>query len=90
MSDKKEELDNEYLEMALLLEGIYRKYGFDFRNYSDIHVRRRLTYRLSVSGLQNFSQILHRVIYDENFCKQILLDLSVNVTEMFRDPNFYK
>ncbi len=83
-------LDNEYLELELLLEGIYRKYGFDFRNYSSVHTKRRLAHRLAVTGLQNYTQILHRVIYDEDFFKQILLDLSINVTEMFRDPAFYK
>ncbi|MDC7231903.1 MAG: protein-glutamate O-methyltransferase CheR [Spirochaetales bacterium] len=85
----KEILDNEYLELELLLEGIYRKYGFDFRDYSGVHIKRRLNHRLSASGLQNFTQILHRIIYDEEFFKQILLDLSINVTEMYRDPQFY-
>ncbi|MDC7241836.1 MAG: protein-glutamate O-methyltransferase CheR [Spirochaetales bacterium] len=87
---KKEKiLDNEYLEMDLLLEGIYRKYGFDFREYSGVHLKRRLSHRLSVSGLKSFTQILHRVIYDEEFFKLVLLDLSINVTEMYRDPAFY-
>ena len=90
MSKQKSDIDNEYLELELLLEGIYRKYGFDFRDYSSVHIKRRLDHRLSVSGLRNFSEMLHRIIFDENFFKAVLLDLSINVTEMFRDPQFYK
>ncbi|MBI9108583.1 MAG: protein-glutamate O-methyltransferase CheR [Spirochaetales bacterium] len=90
MSTNKGEIDNEYLELELLMEGIYRKYGFDFRDYSSVHLKRRLDHRLAISGLKNFTQILHRIIYDEEFFKSILLDLSINVTEMFRDPPFYK
>ena len=83
------DIDNEYLELELLLEGIYRKYGFDFRDYSIVHIKRRLEHRLAVSGLKSFTQMLHRIIYDEEFLKVLLLDLSVNVTEMYRDPDFY-
>ncbi|NPD74427.1 protein-glutamate O-methyltransferase CheR [Oceanispirochaeta sp. M1] len=87
--ESKNAVDNEYLELELLLEGIFRKYGFDFREYSGAHIKRRLSHRLSAAGMQNFTQILHRIIYDEEFFKQILLDLSINVTEMYRDPTFY-
>lgn len=90
MNRHKSDIDNEYLEMELLLEGIYRKYGFDFREYSAVHIKRRLDHRLTVSGLKNFTELLHRIIYDEEFFKSVLLDLSINVTEMFRDPDFYK
>jgi len=89
MIEMKLDVDNEYLELELLLEGIFRKYGFDFREYSGAHIKRRLSHRLSAAGMQNFTQVLHRIIYDEEFFKQILLDLSINVTEMYRDPTFY-
>ena len=83
-------VENERLEIALLLEGIYRKYGYDFRNYAASHTKRRLEYRLEVAGLANYSEMLHRVIHDESFLNQILRDLSINVTEMFRDPQCYR
>lgn len=89
MIEIKHSIENEYLELDLLLEGIFRKYGFDFRDYSSVHIKRRLDHRLATAGMQNFTQILHRIIYDEDFFKQILLDLSINVTEMYRDPGFY-
>ena len=77
------------LEISLLLEAIFNKYGYDFRNYSKAHIKRRILHRLSISGLDNISAMTHKAIYDKNFASQILLDFSINVTEMFRDPDFY-
>ncbi len=84
------ELSDEQIEITLLLEAIYAKYGYDFRQYSMTHTRRRLEYRRAVEGIAHFSEMQHRVIYDPAFFDQLLLDLSINVTEMFRDPWFYK
>ncbi|MDF2154537.1 protein-glutamate O-methyltransferase CheR [Vibrio sp. CAU 1672] len=84
------EINDEQLEIQLFLEAIYRKYGYDFREYSVAHTRRRLEYRRAAEGMKNYSEMLHKVIYDPRFFEQILLDLSINVTEMFRDPWFYK
>ncbi|MCF8370074.1 MAG: protein-glutamate O-methyltransferase CheR [Bacteroidales bacterium] len=78
------------MEIDLLLEGIYHKYGYDFRNYGKAHIKRRLMHRLNVSGLSNFIEMLNKVMYDASFFDKLLLDLSINVTEMFRDPHFYK
>ncbi len=83
-------LANERLEIRLLLEAIYLKYGFDFRDYSSAHTKRRLENRLALSGLEDFGRMQHRLIHDEAFFNELLLDLSINVTEMFRDPWFYK
>lgn len=85
-----ENLDNEDIEIKLLLEGIFLKYGHDFRNYSKAHIKRRILRRLSISGLNSISEILYKVLYDRNFFEQLLMDFSINVTEMFRDPFFYK
>lgn len=84
------DLSNEQLEIQLLLEAIYRKYGYDFREYSLAHTKRRLEYRRAIEGMSNYSQMQHKVINDARFFDQMLLDLSINVTEMFRDPWFYK
>ena len=85
-----DQVDNERLEIELLLEAIHRKYGYDFRQYSCAHTRRRLEHRLNLEDMKSYSEIQHRVIYDETFFDKLLLDLSINVTEMFRDPWFYK
>lgn len=82
-------IENERLEIDLLLEAIFRKYGYDFRNYSSAHTKRRLKHRLTLSGMRCYSQMTHELIWNEDFFTDLLLDLSINVTEMFRDPWFY-
>lgn len=82
-------VDNERLEIQLLLEAIYQKYGYDFRDYSCAHTQRRLDHRRSLGNFSSYSEMMHKAIYDENFFNTLLLDLSINVTEMFRDPWFY-
>ena len=77
------------LEIRLLLEAIYSKYGYDFRNYGQAHIKRRILHRLSSSKLDNVSELQHKIIYDKDYLKVILEDLSITVTEMFRDPSFY-
>ena len=82
--------DTSDLEISLLLEAIYRKYGYDFREYSQAHIRRRITNRMSVSGFEDVSQMQSKVLNDETFASELLQDLSITVTEMFRDPVFYR
>jgi chemotaxis protein methyltransferase CheR len=86
MKDK----ENENIELQLLLEAIYLKYGYDFRKYSRASVKRRVLHRLSLSGLNNLSEMQHQLLHDVEFFETLLRDLSINVSEMFRDPSFYK
>lgn len=85
----KEKKTDELIETELLVEAIYQKYGYDFRNYGKAHLVRRVRHRLGMSDYKNISEMIHAVLYNESFFHQILLDLSINVTEMFRDPGFY-
>jgi len=78
------------LEISLLLEAIYQKYGYDFRQYSKAHINRRIASRMAMSGLEDVSQIQSKVLKDETFAYDLLQDLSITVTEMFRDKDFYK
>ena len=78
------------LEISLLLEAIYQKYGYDFRQYSEAHIRRRIMNRMAMSGLEGISQLQSMVLKDKTVASQLLQDLSITVTEMFRDPCFYK
>lgn len=78
------------LEIKLLLEAVYQKYHYDFRQYSEAHIRRRIMNRLIMSGLEDIPQMLAKVLSDESFASKLLQDLSITVTEMFRDPGFYK
>lgn len=90
MIDQQTKIENERLEITLLLEAIFQKYGYDFRKYATTHIKRRIEHSLNVSELGSISEMQHRIIYDETFFNRLLLDLSINVTEMFRDPWFYK
>ena len=89
MNDSKA-MEMERLEIDLLLEAIHRRYGYDFRSYAFTHTKRRLEHRRKLEDFDNFSEMQHRLIHDEAFFNTLLLDLSINVTEMFRDPWFYK
>jgi len=82
--------DTQNIEIELLLEAIYRKYGYDFRDYSRAHVKRRILHRLVDSGAGSVSEIQGRILYDKKCFEKLIKDLSINVTEMFRDPDFYK
>jgi chemotaxis protein methyltransferase CheR len=81
--------DLERLEIELLLEGVFRQYGFDFRSYAYASIRRRLWKRVEAEQLANLSELQARVLHDTDAMERLLLDLSVNVTAMFRDPLFY-
>lgn len=82
--------ENEKIEFDLLLQAIYQKYGYDFRDYAKASIRRRLRYRLSQSNLKTISEMQHELLNDKKFFDRLLLDLTINVTEMFRDPSFFK
>ncbi len=82
--------DIERLEISLLFEAMYRLYGYDFRDYAYASSRRRVLLQLQQKKLDNVSQLIHLVMHDEIAADDLLLALSINVTEMFRDPSFFK
>ncbi len=82
--------DNQNIEIQLFLEGLYRKYGYDFRNYSLAHIKRRILHRVNILNLSGILELLNKVLYDPYYLQLMLDDLSINVTEMYRDPYFYK
>ena len=82
-------LDLEALELQLLLEGVFRQYGFDFREYAPASLKRRVWRRVHAEGEQTISGLLARVLHEPEVMERLLLDLSINVTSMFRDPTFY-
>ena len=81
--------DVDEIELSLLLEGIYRRYGFDFREYAPASLRRRVWRRVHAEGLTTLSALQDRLLHDPACMERLLLDLSINVTAMFRDPTFY-
>jgi chemotaxis protein methyltransferase CheR len=84
-----ERLDLETIELQLLLEGVYRQYGFDFREYAPASLKRRVWRRVDAEGAGTIAGLLDRVLHDPQVMERLLLDLSINVTAMFRDPTFY-
>jgi chemotaxis protein methyltransferase CheR len=81
--------EREAIETMLLLEGIHQHYGFDFRGYARASLRRRLWRRVHAEGLHTISGLQERVLHDAAAMERLLLDLSINVTSMFRDPTFF-
>lgn len=79
----------ERLEIELLLEGVFRHYGHDFRSYAFTSLRRRLRKRLEAEGLPTFSALQDRLLHDPQAMERLVRDMSVNVTGMFRDPTFF-
>ncbi len=82
-------LELEQIELQLLLEGVFRHYGFDFREYAPASLKRRVWRRVHAEGESTISGLLERVLHDPASMERLLLDLSINVTAMFRDPTFY-
>src|SRR5437870_7023802 len=81
--------DVEQIEIQLLLEGIFRHYGYDFRGYAPGSLKRRLWHRAIGEKVESISALQEKVLHDPDVMERLLLDLSINVTSMFRDPTFY-
>ena len=79
----------EALEIDLLLEAIFRRYGFDFRGYAPSSLRRRVRAAVEAEGVATVSGLLEKVFHDASCLERVLLGLSVNVSAMFRDPRFF-
>ena len=79
----------ERIEIELLLEGIERHYGFDFRGYAVGSLRRRLLRTAAEEGVGSISGLQEKVLHDSAAMERLLTGLSVNVTSMFRDPSFF-
>lgn len=83
-------VNKEDLELELLLLAIYRLSGYDFRNYMRSSIMRRAHSRMNAEKLPSITSLTEKIIHDERVLSHILKDFSINVTEMFRDPAFFK
>ena len=86
---KKSAAGLEDIEIDLLLEGLYRAHGFDFREYSRTSMKRRIVELMRTEKLETVSAFQDRVLHDAAALERFLLGLSVHATAMFRDPSFY-
>ena len=84
------EAEVEELEIRLLLEAIHAKYGYRFQDYAQSSMRRRVKVALARSGLRHLGDLQHKLLVDSDFFAVMLDDLTVRVSEIFRDPSFYR
>jgi chemotaxis protein methyltransferase CheR len=77
------------IEMQLLIDAIYLKYHYDFREYAHASLRRRLRSALAQSGCQTLSQLQDRIVHRPDAFAAVLNCLTVPVSEMFRDPSYF-
>lgn len=78
------------IEMRLLMDGVYHVYGYDFREYAESSLRRRLNSWLVSSPFANLSEAQARILREPAMFVSLLKGITVNVSEMFRDPAFFR
>lgn len=84
-----DDIDTQNIELQLLLQAIHLKYGYDFKNYAKASIKRRILQRLAQENLNNLAEMQHKILCDRDFFESLLLELSLNAAEMFRDPQVY-
>ncbi len=80
----------EMVQVRSLLNAIYLRYGLDFRNYADTSITRRIQKVVRAENLIDIAQLERRLIVDPACMERFLATATVNVTSMFRDPDFYR
>jgi len=83
----KNELEN--IEIELLLEGVHRLYGYDFRNYALPSLKRRIWHHVHSENVPSISALQEKVLHDRECFERLIFSLSIPVTEMFRDPGLF-
>jgi chemotaxis protein methyltransferase CheR len=77
-------------EYRELLESIRFIYGYDFTDYAESSVKRRITHFMTNRKIDTVDKLGKLLLKDEAVFEEFVQDLSITVTEMFRDPSFYK
>lgn len=81
-------IDNE--QIKTLLSDVLESYGYDFYGYSHASLKRRITRIYALDNFVSFAEFRYAIKSDKRYFKRFLEEITVNVTEMFRDPSFYK
>lgn len=82
--------DIETIQMTLLLQAIHLRYGYDFKNYAQASLKRRIRDFANRSNYANLSDMITPLIHDADFGIKLIHALSITVSEMFRDPEFFR
>lgn len=90
MSDEIHTDKVEDIEIRLLLEALYAQYHYDFRRYAMASIKRRLRQARTQLGFATFSAMQESLLHDPEWLPRLLTYLTVQVSEMFRDPSYWK
>jgi chemotaxis protein methyltransferase CheR len=82
--------DIEKMEIDMLLDGIRNRYGYDFTHYSRASLKRRVDRVREHGRLSSYTALLDKLYHDAGYFDEFLRGMSITVTEMFRDPLFYR
>lgn len=77
-------------QIEVLINDVFDYYGYDFSGYSMASFKRRVERILSLDGITDFTEFLAKIRSEPEYFKRVIEEITVNVTEMFRDPHFYK
>jgi chemotaxis protein methyltransferase CheR len=77
------------MELALLLDAIFQTYNYDFRHYAMASIKRRMKQARERFGCRSYSALQDLVLHDESVLPALLSYLTVQVSEMFRDPAYF-
>lgn len=77
-------------EINILLDDLLKIYGYDFNFYSKASLKRRVNRLFALDKFRDFSEFRERINSDTNYIKRFIEEITVNVTEMFRDSAFYR
>jgi chemotaxis protein methyltransferase CheR len=84
------EADELDLDVDLLLEAVFRKYSYDFRHYARASIRRRVHAAMAELGVGTIAELQHAVLRDQSSFTRLLAQIAIPVSEMFRDPPYYR
>jgi chemotaxis protein methyltransferase CheR len=80
----------EAVHVKLFLENLFLRYGYDFRGYAYPSIRRRILRMVTLEGARGISELQSRVMDDPACLERVLHGLTIHVTAMYRDPDFYE
>ncbi|EQM80023.1 protein-glutamate O-methyltransferase CheR [Pseudomonas stutzeri] len=80
---------NQAIELKLLIEAIYLRYSYDFRDYSGASLKRRILLALKQLQCDSISELQRKILYEPQVFMELLQYLTIPVSEMFRDPSYF-
>lgn len=76
-------------QVVLLMGEVQHRYGYDFTHYTNASLLRRLNQLCLMDNFASFAELLYRVLNDPSYLQRFVENMTVNMTEMFRDPSFF-